>query len=95
MTLRRRLEGVGAMGQLKGPATGQPIDIRDVPPEHADMPVALVLQVREITCPHCGKGHIWSSSHMGQAMIALRDSPDATHVLVEATQDDITATALP
>jgi endogenous inhibitor of DNA gyrase (YacG/DUF329 family) len=83
-----------AMVQLECPETGKPIDIGNVSPEYADVPMAAVMQQREIPCPHCGKRHIWSSSHMGQAMIALRDSPEATRVLVEATQDDITATAL-
>jgi endogenous inhibitor of DNA gyrase (YacG/DUF329 family) len=83
-----------AMVQLKCPETGKPIDIRDVPPEVASMPVSLVMQIREIPCPHCGTGHIWSSSHMSHAMIALRDEPDATRVLVESTPEDISATAV-
>ena len=84
-----------AMVQLKCPETGKPIDIGDAPPERANMPTAAVHSTREVPCPHCAKRHIWSSSHMGHAMIALSDSPDATRVLVEATQDGITATALP
>jgi endogenous inhibitor of DNA gyrase (YacG/DUF329 family) len=83
-----------AMVQVKCPETGKPIDIGDVPPEYADVPMATVATIREIRCPQCGKGHIWSSAHVGQAMIALRDSPDATRVLVDATQDGPSATAL-
>ena len=83
-----------AMVQLKCPEKGKPIDVRDVSPEHADLPTALSDTVREIPCPHCGTGHIWSSSHMSHAMIALRDTPDATRALVENTPEGISAAAL-
>jgi endogenous inhibitor of DNA gyrase (YacG/DUF329 family) len=83
-----------AMVQLKCPEAGEPIDVRDVAPEHALLPMAAVAWGTEVPCPHCGKGHLWTSSHMGQAMIALRDTPDATRVLVETTQDGPSATAL-
>jgi endogenous inhibitor of DNA gyrase (YacG/DUF329 family) len=85
-----------AMVQLKCPETGKLIDIRDVPPEYAHAPMATVATHREIPCPYCGKGHIWTSSHFSHAMIALRDSPDATRVVVEPTlTESVSATALP
>jgi endogenous inhibitor of DNA gyrase (YacG/DUF329 family) len=82
------------MVQLKCPETGKPMDIRDVPPEQASLAMATVHASREIPCPHCGMGHIWTSSHMAHAMIALSETPDATRVLVEATAEGISATAL-
>jgi endogenous inhibitor of DNA gyrase (YacG/DUF329 family) len=86
-----------AMVQLECPETGKPIDIGDVPPERAHLPMALVMKVEEVPCPHCGKGHRWSSSHVSQAMIVLRDSPAATRILVHQAeaQDGQWAVALP
>lgn len=84
-----------AMVQLKCPETGKPIDIGDAPPERLNMPTASAKTSREIPCPHCGKGHIWTSSHLAHALMAFRDTPDATRLLVETTQDGPSATALP
>jgi endogenous inhibitor of DNA gyrase (YacG/DUF329 family) len=72
-----------AIVQLECPETGKPVDIGDVSPEVALMPTAAVLAVTEIPCPHCGAGHPWSSGHWVRAMNALRDSPEATRILVE------------
>ena len=84
-----------AMVQLKCPETGKPIDIRDVSPELALLPENAAMHITEIPCPHCGMGHIWTSSHMSHAMIVLRHRPDAPRVLVEKTPEAISATALP
>jgi hypothetical protein len=77
-----------AMVQLKCPETGKPVDVVDVPPGAA---MGGALSVTEIACPHCGKNHLWSSGHLGLAMRALNDFPEASRVLV----DDGSATALP
>jgi hypothetical protein len=76
------------MVQLMCQETGKPVDIGDVP---AGAFQAAVLSSTEISCPHCGKNHLWSSGHLGLAMRALHDSPKASRVLVE----DGSATALP
>jgi hypothetical protein len=76
------------MVQLMCPETAKPVDNGDVPPGAVQ---AAVLSVRDIPCPHCGKNHLWSSGHLGLAMRALHDSPEASRVLVEGGS----ATALP
>lgn len=65
-----------------------PVDIGDVPPGAFQ---AAVLSVTEISCPHCGGNHLWTSGQLGLAMRALRGSPEASRVLVEGGS----ATALP
>jgi hypothetical protein len=77
-----------AMVQLKCPETGKPVDIVDVPPGAA---LGGALSVTEIACPHCGKNHLWASGHLGLAMQALNDSPEAGRVLIEGDS----ATAFP
>jgi hypothetical protein len=69
-----------AMVQLACPETGKPVDILDVPPGAYQ---GAALTVSEISCPHCGKNHLWSSGHLALAMRALHDSPKASRVLVE------------
>lgn len=83
------------MVQLKCPETGRAIDIGDVEPRVAHMPMTADLRMSTVACPHCGEHHRWGSPHWGNAMIALRDRPDATRVLVEGTPEGISATALP
>jgi endogenous inhibitor of DNA gyrase (YacG/DUF329 family) len=78
-----------AMVQLKCPETGKPVDIRNV--ETAPEVFNLAMHIREIPCPHCGEGHTWTSSEYVRAMMTLRDSPDASRILV----DGESATALP
>jgi hypothetical protein len=78
--------------QLKCPETGEPIDIRDLEPGAGTKAYGFS---RPVACPHCGNEHAWTSGHLGEAEVALHNSPDATCVLVEGTRDGITATALP
>lgn len=81
-----------AMVQLKCPETGKPIDIyeyRSPGITHAN------IFSRQVSCPHCGEPHTWTSWYLGEAIMALQRAPDATRVLVEATEDGYTATALP
>ena len=69
--------------QLKCLDTGEPVDIRDVSPRIALMPQSAPAWGQEVPCPHCGKTHRWTSSDWSRVLQALRDSPDATRVLVE------------
>ena len=78
-----------AMVQLKCPETGKAADIRSV--ETAPEAFNFAAWMTEIPCPHCGVGHRWTSSDYVQAMLTLRDSPDASRILV----DGGSATALP
>lgn len=78
--------------QLKCPATGKPIDLGEY---WSGMGITADAFSRTIPCPHCGGRHTWTSSYRGQAIMALQDSPHASRVLVEITQDGFTATALP
>ncbi len=71
------------MLQLKCPETGKPVGIQETPPETAFVPMTLATHIREIPCPYCGEGHMWTSSHLSLAMQTLRDSPGATRVLVD------------
>jgi hypothetical protein len=48
-----------------------------------------------IPCPHCGESHPWTSWYLGEAIKALECSSHATRVVVEATEDGYSATALP
>ena len=72
-----------AMVQLKCPQTGKPVNIGDVSPDVAFREMTADMRVQGIPCPHCGEDHRWSSSHFALAMEALRNSPEASRVLVD------------
>ena len=81
-----------AMVQLKCPKTGKPIDMLEY---MSGMGIAAVIFSRPVQCPHCGENHTWTSWYLGEAIMALQRSPQASRVVVEATQDGFSATALP
>ncbi len=80
-----------AMVQLKCPETGKPIDIYEY--RSPGFTTADIFS-RPIACPHCGQNHTWTSWYRGEAVMALQRSPHATRVLVQATEDGFSATAL-
>jgi hypothetical protein len=81
-----------AMVQLKCPEIGKAIDIFEY---RSGMGITADLFSGPIACPHCGENHTWTNGYRGQAIQALERSPRASRVLVEATQDGFSATALP
>ena len=81
-----------AMVQLQCPETGKPIDIYEY--RSPGVTTADIFS-RPIACPHCGESHAWTSWYRGEAVMALQRSPDATRVLVEATEDGCSARAYP
>ena len=80
-----------AMVQLKCPETGEAIDLFEY---RSGMAITADIFSRSIPCPHCGESHTWTSWYRGAAINALQRSPDATRVVVEATEDGYSATAL-
>jgi hypothetical protein len=72
-----------AMVQLKCPKTEKSIDIRDVSPRIALLPQAASAGASSIPCPHCGDTPRWTVVDWGRAPQALRDSPDATRLLID------------
>lgn len=81
-----------AMVQLECPETGKSIDVFEY---RSGMGVTADIFSRPIPCPHCGGDHTWTSWYRGEAIMALQQSPHATRVLVEATQEGFSATAFP
>jgi len=81
-----------AMVQFKCPTTGKAIDILEY---RSGMGIAAVRFSKSLACPHCGDSHTWTSGHLGEAIMTLQRSPQASRVLVETTQDGVSATALP
>jgi len=74
--------------QLMCPETGEPVDIEETSPNAMRKAHGFWSQV---SCPHCGKSHTWSSHLQSLAQEALNASPEATRVRV----DGDSATALP
>ncbi len=72
-----------AMLQLKCPKTAERIDIQEVPPHLALAHHNASAWGTEVPCPHCGETHMWTSSEWIRALQTLRDSPNATRLLID------------
>lgn len=81
-----------ALVQLECPETGKPVDVWRYRPGGL---VTADLFSRQISCPHCGNEHTWTSHDRGLAAQTLERSPDASRVLVEGEKGSRVATALP